>query len=135
MFVGKALQTYQKTNNYSCSEALIHAANDYYDLGLDEKSFKMMSAFSGGMYSDQTCGALVGASAVLGVLYSTGRAHDSELMRRLVKELVSRFDHDLGATRCEELKSRHKTDELRCECMVKTAAAILEDLIARHPVE
>jgi C_GCAxxG_C_C family probable redox protein len=94
-----------------------------------------MSAFSGGMYSDQICGALVGAGAVLGVLYSTGRAHDSELMRQLVKELVSRFDHDLGATRCEELKSRHKTGELRCERMVRTAAAILEDLIAQHPAE
>lgn len=50
MTLQETIQKYYVQGNYNCSETLIHAANEYYDLKLDEDSMKVLSGFGGGMF-------------------------------------------------------------------------------------
>ena len=50
MFKDLVWKYYYKANgyNYSCSEAMIHASNDYFHLDLSEDVFRLVCAYSGG---------------------------------------------------------------------------------------
>ena len=128
------LKAYDIKDNRSCSESLLAGANEYYGLNLDEKAFLASSAFGGGMYYDGVCGVISSSAAVLGMLYSTGRAHDSEVMKKTVKEVYTKFIDKLGVYTCPELKAKYKTDEKRCETMLATCADVLEEIINENPI-
>ena len=66
MTFDECIEKYYIDYNYNCSETLIHAANEYYGLNLDEESMKMMSGFGGGMFVG---GNLRGPSLVRWRLY------------------------------------------------------------------
>ncbi len=128
------IRYYDPKLNYGCSEAMLYAANEYYDLNLGKEAFLASSAFGGGMYHNEICGALASSLAVVGILYSTGRCHSSNEMKEIEKELFKRFIEKLGTQYCDPLKEKHKTEEKRCEKMMITAADALEELINEHPV-
>ena len=133
MFRDVVIKYYRPELNFGCSEALLYAANEYYDLQLSKDTFLASSAFGGGMYHNEVCGAVSSCLAVTGILYSTGRCHNSDEMKQIEKEVFKRFIEKLGTHYCEPLKYKYKTDEKRCETMLVTAADILEELIEEHP--
>lgn len=133
MFRDCALKYYEKENDWSCSETLIRAANEYYELKLSEDVLLAMSAFSGGMYVGGMCGAVSGSIAAIGILYSNGHAHQSEEMKALVPELISRFQERLEVSDCTTLKEKYKTPEIRCGRMIAAAADVLEEILKENP--
>jgi len=56
----KYVKDWPETHTYVCSEATLRAANDYYRLGLEDDALKLAAAFGGGMYSEETCGIVIG---------------------------------------------------------------------------
>ena len=50
-------------SGYNCSETLLHACNETYQLDISEEDMKMMAGFGGGMFIGSTCGALIGSIA------------------------------------------------------------------------
>ena len=127
-----ALKYYDPKNDLSCSETLLHAANEYYDLHLPPSMLKASSAFGAGMYYDEVCGACSSCVAVIGTLLSNGSAHKSDDMRAAVKEMMSRFHEELHDHYCGQLKERYQTEEKRCEKMIVTAADLLEDILHKY---
>ena len=85
------IRKFRDKNKYdlSCSETMIYAANEKYNLGLTESHFHMMAPFSGGMYEGQTCGILTGAIAVLGILFTDHVSHNSPLLNDEVIEFFA----------------------------------------------
>lgn len=120
---------YAREMNNSCSEAVIKAANEYYGLNISEEMIKAASAFSGGCCGNM-CGALASGSAVIGILYSNGHAHDSAEMKEKVNELTREFAARLGTINCTALKMKYKTPEKRCSDIVLAAADIIEELLS-----
>ena len=121
--------------NYSCSESMIRAVNDYYDLDLPEDVLLASSAFSGGCWHDEMCGGISSALMVLGILYSVnGHAHDSDQMKAREAELFERFDEKFGTTRCKYLKEHYYIQGIKCEPVLVVIADILEDLINRNAI-
>ncbi|KEH98766.1 C-GCAxxG-C-C family (seleno)protein [Clostridium botulinum] len=120
------------TYDLSCSETMIYAANEAYNLNLDEKTLKALAPFSGGMWTETTCGAISGALAVLGILFTNERAHKSEHLKELVIEFQNKFNSKLTSSKCNELKPLYRTEEHGCNSIIFIAGEILDEIILRE---
>lgn len=128
-----ALKYYNKSYDLNCAETIMYAANEEYKLNLPKEAFKTMSSFGGGLAVEEVCGAVTGAAAVLGIMFTQERAHESNKIKELTKELMERFKKELTTNNCAELKAQYKKDdERRCVKMIEVSADILEDIINRE---
>jgi C_GCAxxG_C_C family probable redox protein len=136
MFINTVLK-YRNMDLYdlSCSETILVAANDYYKLDLSQDAIHMMAPFSSGMMVEETCGALTGAIAVLGILFTVERSHTSPLLKKLVQEFIDRFNKKTSINNCAKLKILYQTEEKGCRDIVVWAGQILEDIISREKLQ
>ena len=121
------IRYYYTECNYNCSEALIHAANDYYGLDIAEDDMKMMGGFGGGMYAGVVCGALVGCVAVLSkmIVVKTAR-EEGNTVRPVINSMVRTFNEHLEGMSCRELRPKYYTKEDSCLKTVLLAGEALE---------
>ena len=91
----------------------------------------MTAAYGTGLGNTEgTCGAIIGAGAVIGALKGSNRIEAMTAMRRLMNEFATR---NSGATRCRDLKGIGTGNVIReCHDCVADAAEILESIIAEH---
>ncbi|MCI9041703.1 C-GCAxxG-C-C family (seleno)protein [Dubosiella newyorkensis] len=126
-----AVQEY--TNGFNCSESIIRASNDYYDLNLHEEDMKMMAGFGSGMYTGLTCGALSASIAALSKKIIETKAHDQlDEIRPLSQKVVASFNKKLGHTQCAQIKPKHYTKEHKCKETVRLAAQSLEEVLSQE---
>lgn len=71
---------YMEKHDLSCSEAILHGANQVYDLGVDEKALHMAGGFGAEMGVGSVCGTLTGGIMVLGVLFVDDRVHEDDAL-------------------------------------------------------
>lgn len=115
---------------FNCCETIIHAANEYYQLGLHEEDMKMAAGFGSGMYSGGTCGALIAGVAVLSKLVIRTKAHDQlEELRPVISACCRRFKEKAGAVECAKVRPVFHTKETRCLNTVLMAAGVLEETV------
>lgn len=117
--------------DYSCSETMIIAANDFYNLNLSEDTFKMMAPFSGGMLEGETCGVITGAISVLGILFTTGVAHTSEKLYEAVLDYKTEFSKRFGSKECIQLKEFEMQQE-GCTDLVVEGALLLDEIVKKY---
>ena len=134
---------------YNCAQAVAIAFGDV--TGLDEKTAaRSVSAFGGGMGRlREVCGAVSGMFAVVSLLYGYDRPDDDgakKALYQLVQDLAGQFREKCGSIICREILKNPPSDPVPsprtesyyatrpCVRMVYTAAQILEDYIAEHPV-
>lgn len=116
--------------DYSCSEATLHAANEAFQMGLEEKSLKMMAGFSGGLMSEDLCGVVSASIAVLSVMFTNEVAHQSPLLKKLVIEYLEKVDSTFGSKICVDIKRDHRDHVLNsCNEVVYKNADILAEVI------
>jgi len=132
MLTEKIEKYYSKEFDLNCAEAMVYSANEEYGLNLDKKALKMASGFGGGMGIESLCGALTGGIMVLGVLFTKEKAHESERVKTLEKEFLSRYKDKMGDILCKPLKEKHHNDEVRCLNVIKEAGVILDDIVKRE---
>lgn len=122
-------------NGYFCSEGIVKAFNEVYQLGLDDVSKKMATGFGLGLgESGCACGAVTGAVSILGAIAGRTKVFESDRIVQLAtKELHDRFRAKHKAICCRVLtksvewgSAKHK---ILCESYVLDAAIILDDLI------
>lgn len=117
----------------NCAECIIYAANEEYDLNLSKETLKTLAAFGGGMGSGCTCGALAGAAAVIGVMFTEVSGHKSPQVRAMIQEVIRRFKNELGYTECRDIKGKiDNKNERMCTHMIKVTSTILEDVINKR---
>ncbi|WP_286680837.1 C-GCAxxG-C-C family (seleno)protein [Tepidanaerobacter sp. EBM-49] len=132
MLTEKIEKYYSKEFDLNCAETMVYSANEEYGLNLDKKALKMASGFGGGMGIESVCGALTGGIMVLGVLFTKEKAHESERIKTLEKEFLSRYKDKMGDILCKPLKEKHHNDEVRCLNVIKEAGVILDDIVKRE---
>lgn len=89
----------KRCNSHNCAQAVVCT---YCDLvGLPEQTaLDIAGAFGIGMGNmEGTCGALVGAGMIVGLL-----SKDSTLARSRMKQIMTKFQERNGATRCKLMK-------------------------------
>lgn len=135
MLVEKVKKYYEEEYDLNCAETIIYAANEEYNLELDKKTLKTMAAFGGGMAIESVCGAITGSLAVLGIIFTKERAHESDRIKELTKEFFNKFEEKFGTSSCNKLKEGYRTEESRCSVMLYSAAEILDEIIIRERAE
>lgn len=113
----------------NCAESLLMAANEEYKLGLDGRFIKAVCPFGGGIQSEKTCGALLGAVAALGVMYAEERPTSNEKMKELTKKLVEEFEKEFGALDCATIKAHHRSETEGCSPVRIRAAEVFERVL------
>lgn len=137
-------------DGYNCAQAVAVAFCDV--TGLDEKTTaKMVSPFGGGMGRlREVCGAVSGMLFVLGCLYGYDESTDDEAKKQTyqqVQELAKQFQAQNGSIVCREILKNPPTDpnpfprteeyyaSRPCVRMVATAAKLMDNFIAEHPIK
>lgn len=139
-----AVETFRGGVNCAQAVARTYAA----ELGLDEQTAtRLMATFGAGMgRSGYVCGAVSGAALVLGAKFGNGEAADTARRDKayaVSAELIDAFRREHGSVLCRDLTGfdLRDADQLQrareqgvfaesCPVFVRTAAAILEDLLA-----
>lgn len=125
-----AAKYYQQ--GYNCAETIIRAGNEYYNLGLDEKAFRITGAFGGGLQVGDICGALSGSACIISGKYIETKAHDCADLKPLMLKLVRAFQTRFSSRLCAQIKVKFHTKEVRCLNTVTLAAEILEQVITEY---
>lgn len=108
----------------NCTQAVVKVFED--KLPIDEETLmKLTAGYAAGMgCMESTCGALIGAVMVAGILT------DGKGTPRVSKELVQSFEGKCGATICKDLKGIG-TGKVLCPCheCVRNAVLVLEEVL------
>ena len=137
-------------SGYNCAQAVAVAFSE--ELGLTERqAAKMVSAFGGGMGRlREVCGAVSGMFFVLSLLYGYDTPGDDESKKQLytqVQALAAQLREACGSIVCREILKNPPTDPTPsprtaeyyktrpCARMVLTAATLMDEFIAAHPLE
>lgn len=135
---------------FNCAQAVAVAFTDV--TGMDKKAAAMMaSPFGGGMgRMREVCGAVSGMLLVLGSLYGYDQSDDNakkKAVYKQVQQLAEQFREANGSIICREILKNPASDpnpsprtaeyyaKRPCCRMVMTAAQLMEDFIAQHPLE
>jgi len=131
--VEKTLHYYR--NGFYCSEGLVKAFNEVYDLGMEEQTRKVATGFGLGLgEAGCACGAVTGGVTVLSWLAGRTKVYESERIVQLaVRELHDRFRARHKAICCRVLtkpvKWQSAEHKKHCEVFVVEAASITEDIL------
>ena len=135
---------------FNCAQAVAVAFTDV--TGMDKKeAAKLAAPFGGGMgRMREVCGAVSGMFMVLGALYgydnSDADAKKKETYQQ-VQALAAQFKEENGSIICREILKNPPSDpnpsprtaeyyaKRPCARMVMTAARLMDEFIAEHPVE
>lgn len=115
----------KRSGQCNCAQSVICTYCD--KAGIDEQTaMNIGNSFAAGMGNmEGTCGALVGAGVVLGLVNK-----DKAKSVREMREIISKFQERNGATQCKMLKGIESGNVLReCPDCVADACEFLEDAI------
>ena len=135
----------------NCAQAVLVAFEDV--TGMDRTlAAKLSSSFGGGMgRMREVCGAVSGMLMVAGILYGYEDPGEGDCHKKahyeLVQELAGKFRAEVGSIICRDILDNPPSDPTPsprtaeyyatrpCARMVMTAAKILDEYIAEHPVK
>lgn len=126
----KALELRRK--GYNCAQSVVCAFSDTVDVE-EEVLFKIAEGFGTGMGGMQhTCGAVIGAVMLNGLLNSSGKANSGSLGKTLgvSRQLTQAFQERSGSTVCKELKGT-ETGKMLCSCndCIVEATKLIEEML------
>src|SRR6056297_1031099 len=135
MLTDKVMKYYSEENDLNCAESMIYGANDEYDLKLSEDALKTMSAFGGGMAVESVCGALTGAVAALGIMFTGDKSVEKDRRKEIIENFYKSFEEKLGTDNCEEIKEKYDDEVEGCLKVVELSAEVLEEIIDKYNKE
>jgi len=119
----------QPLYHMNCAETLLRAANDKYDLNLNDDCYKMLQGFGAGFYSGKTCGAFSGSLTALGLLYGEKRPSDQAKIAKAAKFLVKEFEDEFGSLNCDYIKEYHRDPVTACNPVKIRAAQVFNRVV------
>ncbi len=126
------LAKYYFDGNYNCAESVLRAGNDYYGLDLHDRDMKLVGAYGAGIQTGNTCGALLGAAAILSMKYIEAKAHESADIKPVVTLMMDKFIAAYNSTLCSEVKPQSFKPGVRCLAAVEKTCDILESVIEEY---
>ena len=115
---------YKLSGKYNCCQAVAKAYSDKLSVS-EEEMLRLTAGFAVGMgCMEATCGALIGAVMVAGLL-TEGRG-----TVKLSREMLKSFEEKCGATVCGDLKGA-ETGKVLCPCedCVRNAVLSAEEVL------
>ena len=135
----------------NCAQAVVLAFTDV--TGMDTKTAAMISSSLGGGMGRmrEVCGAVSGMLMVLGYLYGYDDTVTNDSQKQAhyknIQALAGKFLEECGSIICREILKNPPSDpnptprtaefyaKRPCARMVMTAARLMDEFIAEHPIE
>lgn len=120
--------------HYNCAEAVLHAANEKYQLNLNKDTLNAIIPFGGGMSSRRACGILSGGLATIGVLFGGQKPYDQTKVRGIANEFVEWFVANYGSCECPYLimMKADPSPDIKCKPIIRESCQQLEKIIAKY---
>lgn len=118
--------------HYNCAEAILNGSNDYYNLNLDKNALKMIVAFGGGMYTEDTCGMLTGGVAIIGRIFAEDMPSKNLKLKEITRFWIEEFESEFKNTNCKLIKGINLKYDEGCGDLILKAADILEGIIEKY---
>lgn len=121
---------------YNCFQSVLCAFHE--ELGMEEADlFRIGEGFGLGMGNmKNTCGAVAGAVACMGLLNSAGDLSAPHTTKRATMALSNQLTADLcekhGSNICEVLKGMTGSPVVPCDTCIADAARAVEEILAAH---
>ena len=130
MTISQCAKDYFLSKDMNCAESVLRAANDCYNMGLDESALKLSGGFGAGLYCGHTCGAICGGVMALSKLYNVDRAHKSPSLSKATASFMKQCSEQLEHFECRELKPIYRKDNtIKCADLVAKVAEILDKVV------
>lgn len=120
MLRNKALYYYQ--NGFNCSQCILMACADVYNINITNDNLKMCSVINTGFGIGGMCSVLIACIMVFGIMF------DEPVAKRLRIKFLSDFQKKHHSLNCSSLKQERKQG-LHCEALVADIAELLENII------
>jgi C_GCAxxG_C_C family probable redox protein len=116
----------KRCGSHNCAQAILHTYADICDID-EAAAMNVANAFGAGMGNmEGTCGALVGAGLVLGLVNK-----DKVKSMKQMRQVMNKFQERNGSTQCKQLKGVGTKVVLRnCPDCVADAAEFLEEQLS-----
>ncbi len=116
----------KRCGSHNCAQAILHTYADICDID-EATAMNVANAFGAGMGNmEGTCGALVGAGLVLGLVNK-----DKVKSMKQMRQVMNKFQECNGSTQCKQLKGVGTKVVLRnCPDCVADAAEFLEEQLS-----
>ena len=129
MTLKEAAVRYYIEENYNCSESILRAANDVYELGLTEREFKLLAPYGAGCCVGSLCGAVAGGVSTIGALRTEDKWRGSA-SAKLTKTFMELCRERMGSELCKDIKSNLNSPAIRCQKVIEITADTLEEVLA-----
>ena len=120
---------YYQENDCNCAEAIIRAANDEYELGINEEGMKAFGGFGGGMQCGSICGAVCGGMGAISAKEIKTCAHQTSDLSPKCKAMMNGFKEKFGSAFCAKVRKENFNRESKCWKVVEGAAEVLEKIM------
>ena len=89
---------YYRSGEYNCSQCILKAAKEIYDINITDEQIKSCSAVNNGFGTGGMCCVLIAAMMVFGMLF------EEDVARKLRLCLLSEFHSKYGNINCGRMK-------------------------------
>lgn len=123
------------TEETNCAASLMRAGISSREPDPPAEYYRMMSGFSGGVSTENFCGAILGGVAAIGHLINHGDEESFEASKAATEEFVMRCQQEFDTLSCHEIKTVWRKEDIRCYDAVAKIGAILEDILNKYVPE
>ena len=127
---GALNETDQELFHTNCAENLFRSANAKYNLKVTEEFIQAIIPFGAGMQTQNTCGALLGSLAALGMIYGEPKPTLNKKMKAAVTKYVERFEEIFHSMKCSEVKPAFMDEAGSCTPVKIRAGQLLDEIVA-----
>ncbi len=120
------VKKYAIDENLNCAETMLHVAAEAWGLEVPAAAYHAVGPYGGGCGCGETCGALLGSLAAIGVRDITTDAHQTEGLRDTAGQFVKDFAEHFGSIQCTPLKEKYAQPEIRCLHLLEQTAELLD---------
>ena len=91
-----------------------------------------MFSFGGGLQSESTCGSIISALSVLGIICAEEKPSTNENLKLLTIKFIKEFEDLFGSTNCLKIKEVHRTEAEGCARVKIKTAELLDGFWLEH---
>lgn len=118
--------------NLNCSESIVYAANEFYNLSLNDNALKMMTGFGGGVCEKELCGVISGSVSVLGMVLKGKSNEEGSVVKQSVIDFKNEFKNMYNKLDCEYLVDNFKDDVVGCDKIIFDSVDLLQKVISKY---
>ena len=118
--------------HYCCAQAILHGSNDYYNIGLQAETLKLIVPFGAGMCTGSTCGMFTGGIPAIGALFAEDMPTQNLKMKEITRYWIEQFQCEFQNLNCSLVKEINLKPDEKCANLILKAADILEEVVEKY---